>query len=336
MVNGRLEKCNNRISQTYAYDLVADCLNLPSLLNNKKKIASKKWYYSFMSRHPELRLRQPENISIARSKGFNKTNVHEFFDVLEKIVDETGIDAFYIYNVDESARENGIILLQLPGHTTYRLQPLDVGVFKSVESSYMQVMANWFRTNVDQKVTQFEVATLLTEAYTNSATTHNAAIGFRASGVWPVNRNVFSDRDFVASENLLVPDTIEAEKEDTPSEVTDVTNENQANLVQEDPISSTSKLTQGERMRPHKDSNTVLIEKISPLPKPKIVKKSGERTKRVAQKVAILTESPYKNELEEKYALKARKYEMKKAEETPKTCFSNQKVCNDDRNITAG
>ncbi|CAH1964247.1 unnamed protein product [Acanthoscelides obtectus] len=147
------------------------------------------------------------------------------------------------------------------------------------------------------------------------------------SKVWPVNRNVFFDTDFVASENIVIPDTVEPETENTPSEVTDVANENQANLVQEDPIQSTSRLTQEEKMRPHKDSRTVLIGKASPLPKLKIVKKLGERAKRAAQKVAILTESPYKNKLEEKYALKARKDEMKKAKETAKKdIFSNRKV----------
>ncbi|CAH2016060.1 unnamed protein product [Acanthoscelides obtectus] len=133
---------------------------------------------------------------------------------------------------------------------------------------------------VKRQQTHFEVAALLTEAYTISATTSNAVNGFRASGVWPVNRNVVSDTDFVASENLMIPDTVGPEKEDTPSEVTDVANENQANLAQEDPVPSTSRLTQEEKMRPHKDSKTVLIEKISPLPKPKIVKELGERARK--------------------------------------------------------
>lgn len=421
-----------------AYDILAAHPHLQNPFNKEKKIAGKKWYYAFMSRHPNLTLRQPENISMARCKGFNRTNVYEFFDVLERIVDENGIDAFHIYNVDESgfstvqkkspkvlalkgkhqvgfvasgerginttlvcccnavgtfvppmfifkrqrmhtalkngafpgsiveasesgyintelfvewlqhfikfvkpsqnekiillldghtthsknleaiklARENGIMLLQLPGHTTHRLQPLDVGVFKSVEANYMQVMTTWLRTNVGQKVTQFEVAALLTEAYTNSATISNAVNGFKASGIWPVNRNVFSETDFVASENLLIPETAEPEKEDTSVEATDVPAENYVNLTEEDPVPSTSGLTQQEKLRLNKNSKSVSIAQLSPLPK--IVKKLGERAKKGAQKVAILTESPYKNELEAKYALKVRKEELKKAKESAK------------------
>lgn len=426
-----------------AYDIVAANPHLPNPFNKEKKLAGKKWYYSFMSRHENLSLRQPENISMARSKGFNKTNVYGFFDVLEKIVDENGIDAFHIYNVDESgfstvqkksprvlalkgkhqvgfvasgerginttlvcccnasgtyvppmfifkrqrmhpalkngafpgsivessesgyintdlfvkwlnhfikfvkpsknekcvllldghtthsknleaiklARANGIILLQLPGHTTHRLQPLDVGVFKSVEANYTQVMATWLRANVGQKITQFEVTALLTDAYTKAATISNAASGFRAAGVWPVNREVFSDADFVASENLaeIIPENL---AEIIPENNISLTENTQAPVnnqpvINEDAIPeaipSTSGLTPKEKLHLNKKSKTTLtvpIQEISPLPK--VTKKYGERIRRGAQKVAILTESPYKNELEEKCALKARKEERKK------------------------
>nr|CAI5838651.1 unnamed protein product [Callosobruchus analis] len=32
------------------------------------------------------------------------------------------------------AREHGVVLLQLPGHTTNRLQPFDVSLFKPMEN----------------------------------------------------------------------------------------------------------------------------------------------------------------------------------------------------------
>jgi hypothetical protein len=37
-------------------------------------------------------LRQPECISVARVKGFNKKNIPGFFDLLEKVVDENNVD----------------------------------------------------------------------------------------------------------------------------------------------------------------------------------------------------------------------------------------------------
>ena len=53
-------------------------------------------------------------------------------------------------------------------------------------------------------MTQFEAAAIFTEAYANSATISNAASGFRASGIWPVDRSVFAEQEFVASDNISV------------------------------------------------------------------------------------------------------------------------------------
>nr|CAI5848728.1 unnamed protein product [Callosobruchus analis] len=40
------------------------------------------------------------------------------------------------------AREAGVIMIQLPGHTTNRLQHLDRSLFKSMEVYYTQAMEN--------------------------------------------------------------------------------------------------------------------------------------------------------------------------------------------------
>ncbi|KAF2896249.1 hypothetical protein ILUMI_09926 [Ignelater luminosus] len=43
------------------------------------------------------------------------------------------------------ARQNEVIMLQLPGHTTNRLQLLDVAVFKPLERYYNQSVEKWMR-----------------------------------------------------------------------------------------------------------------------------------------------------------------------------------------------
>jgi hypothetical protein len=76
-----------------AYDFLKANPHIKNPFSKKTQLAGKKWYYSFVKRNPELSLRQPQSVSIARSKGFNKENVSHLFYILEKFVDENQIDA---------------------------------------------------------------------------------------------------------------------------------------------------------------------------------------------------------------------------------------------------
>ena len=81
---------------------VAEKNNLQHKFNRTMQLAGKKWFYAFLKRHPKISVRQPENTSINRAKGFNREAVSLFFDLLETIVRSNGIDASRIFNMDES------------------------------------------------------------------------------------------------------------------------------------------------------------------------------------------------------------------------------------------
>ena len=166
------------------------------------------------------------------------------------------------------ARENGVILLALPGHTTHRLQPLDVTFFKPLSSYYISEIETWLRRpeNIGKCVTQFHVAQLFGKAYGKAATVATAVSGFASSGVWPINRDVFKDHHFASSDILQVVN---------------------------DPIPSTSHSIP----LPTKESSLKIpVSQISPLPKAAIsvknVRSSG------TQQAKVLTSSPYKSQLE--------------------------------------
>ncbi|CAH2016764.1 unnamed protein product [Acanthoscelides obtectus] len=95
------------------------------------------------------------------------------------------------------ARENRVVLLQLPGHTTHCLQPLDKAFFKPLKTNCTQASERWLRSNPGRAVAQYQVAELLNAADGKAATIETAINAFRSSGVWPVN-----DSYFVASEVL--------------------------------------------------------------------------------------------------------------------------------------
>jgi len=86
------------------------------------------WFKLFMKRHPELRVRKPENLSTARAAGCNETVVMKWFANYKGLAEELGIvdqpDKFW--NCDESGLQyqfdQGMVVGEA-GKTCYRITP---------------------------------------------------------------------------------------------------------------------------------------------------------------------------------------------------------------------
>jgi len=72
------------------------------------KQAGRKWYRLFIKRHPELSLRKPQALSLARIKGFTKENVDKFYSILKAELEKIKFNPNRVYNVDET----GITIVQ--------------------------------------------------------------------------------------------------------------------------------------------------------------------------------------------------------------------------------
>jgi len=115
-----------------------------------------------------------------------------------------------------------------------------------------------------------------------------AISGFRATGIWPVDTNIFTEHDFLASVatdiNLNV--SISTDQQN-------ISNNDSTLITQHSSLGCSywPEITEKQ----HKKAFLALSpEKIQPIPKSnKII----SRTSRRRGKAAILTESPYKNEL---------------------------------------
>jgi DDE superfamily endonuclease len=110
------------------------------------------------------------------------------------------------------ADDNGVIIMSLPAHSTHRMQPLDVGLFKSLNLKYANELESWLRKNPGKVVSQATFCELFRLAYDASKKEPTAANSFRATGMWPVNRDVYSDADFVASEHLTGQNVLVSKK----------------------------------------------------------------------------------------------------------------------------
>lgn len=80
-------------------------------------------------------------------------------------------------------RQNGIILLSLPPHTSHRMQPLDLTYFGPLKTAYNKECDLYMASNVGRKITQYEIVQLFTKSFDRISNTEKAAKGFQAAGI---------------------------------------------------------------------------------------------------------------------------------------------------------
>ena len=89
------------------------------------------------------------------------------------------------------AKKHGIIMLTFPPHTSHKLQPLDRGVFGPFKKYYSTACSSWMLINPGKPITIYDVAENVGKAFPLAFTPVNILAGFRVSGVWPVNPDIY-------------------------------------------------------------------------------------------------------------------------------------------------
>lgn len=110
-------------------------------------------------------------------------------------------------------RDHHIHLLSSPPHTTHKLQPLDRTFMKPFKDAYNQRCDVWMRTNAGSRITDYDIAGLVKEAFTKVARLDIAVSGFKCTGIYPFDRHIFSDLDYLAADMTNIPQ----EQIETPS-----------------------------------------------------------------------------------------------------------------------
>lgn len=219
------------------------------------------------------------------------------------------------------AKDNGIIMLSFPPHCTHRIQPLDVGIFGPFKSSLKVSYNNFMISNRGRAITIADIPGLSKTPFYNSFTTKNIQSAFQATGIWPVNQQIFKDVDFNPSYTTDRP--IPSESGDIQQSKDTTVNENlSTNEIQEDntdadeasqDIPTPHSEIATESVNIQDNDNIVDIIK-SPIKSPEVIRPlkvavSRKKTKRVAVKSTVYTDTPIKTQLE------ARDLELKKKKE---------------------
>ncbi|CAK1588229.1 unnamed protein product [Parnassius mnemosyne] len=198
-------------------------------------------------------------------------------------------------------RENHIHLMSSPPHTTHKLQPLDRTFMKPFKDAYSQRCDLWIRTNAGCRITDYDIAGLVKEAFIKVARLDIAVSGFKCTGIHPFDRHLFSDLDYLAADMTNIP----LEQTETSS---NALNNEQAvvisNLIIEEQMKeSEQSISEPITTSPKPSTSTApdlvqIIHNLSPLPD--AAKKRTAARKRKSERSEILTSSPYKKVVEEK------------------------------------
>lgn len=318
---------------------LANQLGIQHTFNFDNDMAGYDWPHSFLRRNPQLSVRKSEGISKNRALGMTKAVVKEYFDLLEKTINETQLvgKPCHIFNMDESglqlnnkpgevialkgskcvstittgekgdtisvvccfngegnyippycmfkgknkkvefsdgmppgsavvmnqksaymnselfydwlktqflprkppgkvilildghashcgnvemlefAKDNDIILLGLPSHTTHFLQPLDRSFFKSLKSYYDYECNSFMKNNPSRHITRHQFGKLLGSAWSKSATVENAVSGFRSCGIIPLNMSAIPEYAFLTNQQTSTVDLGQENVEVSPN-----------------------------------------------------------------------------------------------------------------------
>ncbi len=102
-------------------------------------------------------------------------------------------------NVVKYAKENGVVLLTIPPHTSHRLQPLDVAVYGPLKIFYGEELDTWHRNNPGKTFTIYNIAAAFGNVYARAFSTLNIMSGFEQTGIYPFNDQIFKDKDYLSS-----------------------------------------------------------------------------------------------------------------------------------------
>ena len=103
-------------------------------------------------------------------------------------------------NLLEIARDNNVILLCLPSHTTHYLQPLDRVGFKPLKTYWRDACDKHMRSHGGVKrINREEFGGLLNSAWTRFATAQIGISAFKATGIYPLNPDAIPDHAFLLS-----------------------------------------------------------------------------------------------------------------------------------------
>lgn len=227
------------------------------------------------------------------------------------------LDGHYSHtrNLDliETARTHHVTIVCIPPHTSHKLQPLDLTFMSPFKTYYSQAIQSWLKTNPGRNITSFQICSLMCQAYLKCSNAEISVNGFRNAGIYPYNRDIFSDVDFVTErQRERTPPQQEKEhaREKTPENI------EQREPIEKTPENKRRKNFNGKTSEAEKNAenfvNLVKPEDIIPIPSCSGMQNSGQGNRKGRRGASyVITSTPYKDDLETSLKEKERKESLK-------------------------
>ncbi|CAH2089142.1 unnamed protein product [Euphydryas editha] len=233
----------------------------------------------------------------------------------------------------ELAKKNGIVMFTFPPHTSHKLQPLDRTVFGPLKKYYNKACNDWLLQHPGTPLTIYNVAECFGTAFPLAFTPSNIQNGFKISGIWPFNDNIFSEDEFLSSYVT-----------DRPFVDADSVAHTRLDMADTEPNIGLSGTSQAANIGQQNVNNQVHIE--SPAPStftgtietnqhiptsPEVIRpflkappRKNNTNRNRKGKTRVLTDTPEKQELELLAAKKRKKEVNKKAKSVKKRVFKKK------------
>lgn len=216
--------------------------------------------------------------------------------------------------VIEFCKMNGIILVSFHPHTSHKMQPLDRTVFGPMKTYYNAACSEWMLIHPGQPISIYDIAELIGKAFPKAFSQSNIVKGFEVSGLYPINKDIFQENEFLTSYVTDRPLVLESEQQPSTSSTSSLRDSGTANS--ENSASTTFSNNPCNTITSDTVHKTVTPEMIRPYPKALPRKKAvGGRPR---GKSRILTDTPEKLEIA---ALK--KVNLKLTKSTKKQVFGD-------------